>query len=43
MHFKKLEFANNEGELVKQTIDDFSVYLASIVAQRLPVIAWKKF
>lgn len=37
------EFANNEGKLVKQTIDDFSIYLASIVAQRLPVIAWKKY
>jgi hypothetical protein len=37
------EFANNEGELVKQTIDDFSIYLASIVAHRLPCISWKKY
>ncbi len=37
------EFAENQGALAKQTIDDFSVILANIVAHRLPVLSWKKY
>ena len=36
------EFTENKGKLAKETIKNFSVILASIVAHRLPALAWRK-
>jgi hypothetical protein len=37
------EFSENNGEITKQTIKDFSTILASIVKHRLSILAWKKY
>jgi hypothetical protein len=35
------EFSEKKGKLARQTIEDFSVILANIVAHRLPALSWK--